>query len=299
MTGVAFAFGAGLLATVNPCGFAMLPAFLGYYVAGGNGGEPVGDRADRVLLRLAQGLTVGVSVSLGFAGVFVTAALLASAGLKPLLRYVPWLAVVIGVALVGVGIALLAGRHVGVRVGPHAWSDEDRSLMRVVAFGAAYALVSLSCTLGVLLAVVAQALATKNIAAMVGVLLAYGAGAATVLTSLSVSAALAKGALARGMRQVLPLAGRLGGGLLVASGLYLVAYWLPALAAGRPNDAVRAVSELFSGPLTELLDANRGSLAGVAVVLVVAGVVLVARQRTPPATPKDQRSSSHSSLSKP
>lgn len=25
-----FAFGAGVLATVNPCGFAMLPAFFGY-----------------------------------------------------------------------------------------------------------------------------------------------------------------------------------------------------------------------------------------------------------------------------
>ena len=36
-----FAFGAGMVATVNPCGFVMLPAYLGMYVGDGQGdGSP-------------------------------------------------------------------------------------------------------------------------------------------------------------------------------------------------------------------------------------------------------------------
>ena len=35
---LAFAFGAGLLATVNPCGLALLPGFLGVYLGAGERG---------------------------------------------------------------------------------------------------------------------------------------------------------------------------------------------------------------------------------------------------------------------
>ena len=34
---VTLAFGAGLLATVNPCGFALLPGFLSFYLGGSEG----------------------------------------------------------------------------------------------------------------------------------------------------------------------------------------------------------------------------------------------------------------------
>lgn len=39
MSRLAFAFGAGLLSPVNPCGFAMPPAFVGYYMGNADGGE--------------------------------------------------------------------------------------------------------------------------------------------------------------------------------------------------------------------------------------------------------------------
>ncbi|MGH9286626.1 MAG: cytochrome c biogenesis CcdA family protein, partial [Acidimicrobiales bacterium] len=168
MTRLAFAFGAGLLATVNPCGFAMLPAFLGYYV----GGEDAGDHGSRdspsVLGRLAQGFAVGAAVSAGFAGVLATAALVVSAGLRPLVGYVPWAAVVIGFALAGLGLAMIAGRHLGLRLGERLRPGAEHSYRRMAVFGAAYALASLSCTIAVLLAVVAQALSTASLLGMAG-----------------------------------------------------------------------------------------------------------------------------------
>jgi cytochrome c-type biogenesis protein len=191
MTTVALAFTAGLLATVNPCGFAMLPAFLSFYLGTTDADRPHNGAGGR----LGHGLAVGLAVSAGFAGVFVAAALLAAAGLSVLVRLVPWAAVGIGLVLVGLGGWLLAGRRLGLTVPSRLRPAPGRSYRRVMAFGGAYALASLSCTLGVLLALIGQALATAGPLRLAGVLAGYAAGAGSVLIALSVSVALAKDAL--------------------------------------------------------------------------------------------------------
>lgn len=278
MSPLAFAFGAGLLAPLNPCGFAMLPAFLGYYV--GNGAERSGGST---LSRLTQGFGAGAAVSAGFVGAFAFAAGLVSLGLRSLIRYVPWAALVIGVVLVVLGILLVAGKKVAVRPIQRLRPGGGRGYGSMAVFGAAYAVASLSCTLGVLLVVVAQALASRHPAGFLGVLLAYAAGAATVLTAVSLSTALAEGALARRLRRVLPLVERLGGGLLAVSGLYLVAYWLPVVAGSAdsplPASPVGRFAETLSRRLADFLDANRMIFALLAGVLALGAVVLVATRR--------------------
>lgn len=281
MTVVAFAFGAGLLATVNPCGFAMLPAFLSYYVAG-DAAQEAEAPPPPLLARLAQGFAVGAAVSAGFAGLFVAAGLLVAAGLRPLLPYVPWVAVVIGVALVALGLAMLAGRQVGLQLAERLRPGTGRGYRRMVMFGAAYALASLSCTLAVLLAVVAQALATANPVRMLTVFVAYGAGAATVLTALSVSAALAKHAMARGMRRLLPMAGRLGGVLLVLSGGYLIVFWVPVLTGALPNRQVTSLSGGYATWLAALFESNQQALVVLGAALVLAGSAVALRHRLRP-----------------
>ena len=275
MTLLSFAFGAGILATVNPCGFAMLPAFLAFYL-----GDEEGPRPGLGPGRIADGLAVGAAVSAGFAGVFMTAGLIVSAGLRSLVGYVPWVAVVIGAALVAVGLAMVAGRHVGVRLGERFQPGRERNWRRMVAYGAAYAVASLSCTLAVLLAVVAQALATHNPLRMLGVFAAYGAGSSTVLTGLSVSVAVAKGGMARWLQRLLPVAGRVAGAVLVASGAYLVSYWLPALrsGSGRGRAAV-GLPDTLSSRLSATLDGHQGLFALLAAVLVVAGAAAASSRR--------------------
>jgi len=278
VTTVALAFTAGLLATVNPCGFAMLPAFLSFYVGTAEHADHRGAGGGRV----GHGLAVGLAVSAGFAGVFVIAALLAAAGLSALLRLVPWAALGIGVVLAGLGGWLLAGRHLGLTVPSRLRPEGGRSYRRVVAFGGAYALASLSCTLGVLLALVGQALAAASPLRLAGVLAGYAVGAASVLIALSVSAALAKDALLGRVRRLLPLAGRLGGGLLVVSGAYLVAYWAPTLAhAGRPTSPppLVGVGTALSARLTTVLSAGRVPVAVLAGMLVAGGLALTIRKR--------------------
>jgi cytochrome c biogenesis protein CcdA len=221
---------------------------------------------------MTHGLAVGLAVSAGFAAVFVTSGLVVSAGLRSLVRIVPWAAVVIGAVLVLVGVAMLAGGHIGIRVvGERFRPGSERSYRRVFVFGAAYATASLSCTLAVLLAVVAQALATRNPAQMVAVFGAYAAGAATLLVTLSVSAALAKAAFARAVGRLLPVAGRMAGGVLVLSGIYLVAYWLPALNGGTGQSAV-SIGENLSTRYTIFLNDHQTQLVVVAVGLTAASL---------------------------
>lgn len=244
---LAFAFGAGLVSPLNPCGFGLLPAFLGYQL----GGERRGDAA--LVTRLGRGLAAGGAVSVGFAGVLVSVALLVALGLRPLLHLVPAAGLAVGVLLVGAGVAVLAGRRVSAgrlaRWGPlgrlgtvRPGSGGDTS--RLVAFGAGYAVASVACTLAILLAVVGQALATGSFPAMVAVLAAYGAGAATLLTSLTVSTAVAGSVLSARLRRALPFSGPLAGTLLVLSGAYLVATRLGGV---QNTGAVRTVTGWVDG----------------------------------------------------
>lgn len=275
MSPIAFAFVAGLLSPANPCGFAMLPAFVGYYL-----GTDAADTNRPAWIRIGHGLGVGAAVSAGFAAVFVAAGLVISAGLRSVVSYVPWAAVLIGALLVATGVALVAGRQIGLRRLERLSPGQGRGLRPMVVFGAAYAAASLSCTIAVLLAVVAQALATANPVEMIAVFVAYGLGGATVLTVLSVSVALASTGFAQGVRRLLPFVVRLGGVLLVASGLYLIAYWLPVLSGGLPNEWLAGLATGPSNRLRAFLGQNVNVFAVVAGLLVATGAAFaVARWR--------------------
>ena len=58
-----FAFTAGLLSTVNPCGFAMLPAYLSFFM-----GLEDEDAPRRVVV--GRALKIGLIMSAGFVAVF-------------------------------------------------------------------------------------------------------------------------------------------------------------------------------------------------------------------------------------
>ena len=277
-----FAFGAGLVSPLNPCGFGLLPAFLGYQL-----GSDDQRRDTPLAARLWRGLGSGAAVSTGFTGVLVSAALLIALGLRSLLQFVPFAAVVIGVVLVGAGVAVLAGRRVPLGalgrlggLGGGAGNGVGTESRRLVVFGAGYAVASVACTVGILLAVVGQALATGSFPGMLAVLAAYGAGAATLLTALTVSTAVAGSVLSRRLRAVLPVMEPLAGILLILSGTYLVATNVGGV---RDTPAVRAVNDWFSAGsayATGVVQSISGWFALVLLALVLlAALLLLPRRR--------------------
>jgi cytochrome c-type biogenesis protein len=268
------ALAAGMLATVNPCGFALLPAYLSVLVLG----EPDADRTVHGIARLApiaRALALTGAMTVGFVAVFGAFGLLAAPAADVLARHLPWVSVLIGLALVGLGGWLLAGRELPAFTPKLATAPAVRlQFGPMVLFGAAYAIASLGCTVGPFLAVVVAGFRAGSIASGIGLFLAYALGMALIVGAAALAVALARESLVRRARRAAPAVSRIGGALLVLTGAYVAWYGWYELrvfagdTGGDPViDAAAVINSAVSGWLSDL---------GVGVVAVAVGVLLAA-----------------------
>lgn len=225
MLPVGYAFGAGMVAAVNPCGFAMLPAYLSLYV-----GAQEDDFARRpAVTRLLRALLVCATVSLGFILLFGLAGVVVSAGGNALLGAMPWVAILIGGALILLGLWTLAGRslYFGVfeRFASRVGDPTNVSARGFFMFGLAYGAASLSCTLPVFLAVVGSGISAGGFLAGAGQFLGYGLGMASVLMGLTLALAFFKQGLVARLRKAVPYVQLASAVLLVLAGSYMIFYW--------------------------------------------------------------------------
>lgn len=266
---LALAFAAGTVATVNPCGFALLPAYLTRRLATGTG--------DSRPVALARALLVGVATTGGFVAVFAVVGSAIALGARFLTAALPWAGLAIGVALAAAGVSVLAGRHIGLRL-PILGRHRRGGLRGDVLFGVGYGTASLSCALPVFLAATGSAL-TGGLATSVLAFAAYAAGMGAVLTGLALAAALAREELARALRRTLPYVERASGGLLVLAGGYVVYYWTFALRGGAraPIDGGGAISSRLGG----WLSSPAAQMLAAALLAAVGAVALGSALRRP------------------
>jgi cytochrome c biogenesis protein CcdA len=242
---VGLAFGAGLVAALNPCGFAMLPAYLALVV-----------RTDDVGRRTAFGRALAATtvMAAGFLVVFVGFGLLTVSVASTVQRYLPYVTVSIGIVLVAVGIWLLAGRELmAPRFAPGArWAPTAR-LGSMFSYGIGYAIASLSCTVGPFLAVTAAGVRGGSMFGALAVYVAYAAGFTLVVGVLAVAAAMASAAAVDRIRRIVPYVNRISGALLVVVGLYVGYYGLYEIrlfgANGNPDDPVIAAAGRVQGAI--------------------------------------------------
>ncbi|HEY4376396.1 MAG TPA: cytochrome c biogenesis CcdA family protein [Acidimicrobiales bacterium] len=280
---LSLAFTAGMVATVNPCGFAMLPAYLSYFL--GIGGDEPNDATAGVL----RGLVVGLVVSAGFAVLFGIAGILLSATSFSVQRWTTRATPVIGAVLVVAGIAFLRGWEPTVRM-PHLHrrGQRDRGMWSMFAFGVSYAVASLSCTIAPFTAVVADTFTRSNTVSGIAALLAYALGMAVLLIALTVALATARHGLLRGLRRALPYVTRASGAIMLVMGGYLVWYGLYEIrltshAGTNGGGPIDSVSRL-SGSLSDWVNRFGAVRLGLILSLAVVIVVLVALLRTPAGT---------------
>ncbi|HZQ32946.1 MAG TPA: cytochrome c biogenesis CcdA family protein [Mycobacterium sp.] len=252
------AFGAGLVAALNPCGFAMLPAYLALVVRGEDS-EPIPEDAglSTSLCALSRALAATAAMAAGFVAVFGIFGVLTVSLASTVQSYLPFVTVVIGILLVALGIWLLAGRELAMPgwFGRSArWAPTAR-LGSMFGYGVSYAIASLSCTIGPFLAVTGASLRGGTIIDGVAVYVAYAAGITLVVGTLAVAAAFANSAVLEWMRYVLPFVNRVNGALLIVVGLYVGYYGVYEVrlfhANGNPVD-----------PLVSAAGRLQGSLAG-------------------------------------
>jgi cytochrome c-type biogenesis protein len=261
------ALAAGVLAAVNPCGFALLPAYLSLLVLGEQA-----NRRTAVLraLLLTAGMTAGFMAVFGLFGV-----VLASVA-DVIQARLSWFTVVFGVLLAGLGGWLLAGRSLpALPWKPSRAPTLTRSLPSMMLFGAAYALASLGCTIGPFLAIVVSSMRLDYLEG-VGLFLAYAMGMGLVVGAAALAVALVRTSVLARIRRAGPVLFRAAGALLLLTGAYVAYYgWyeirLAAGGSGVLGDPVVRAAGVVQHLLARTLDA-----VGVPVVCVVFAVLLVA-----------------------
>ena len=221
-----FAFAAGMVSAVNPCGFTMLPAYLGLYL-GADGGQAGVTAMGR---RLARALIVGATVTGGFIALFAVVGTAIGVGAQLLVTLFPWIGLAVGVALVMAGAWMLGGgalySSLGERLAAGIGDPARASLRGYFLFGLSYGTASLSCTLPIFLTVVGGSIAVSNLPFSVGQLVLYGLGMGSIIMALTLSMAFFKSALVRLLRRVQPHIRTVSSLLLLAAGAYIVYYWL-------------------------------------------------------------------------
>ncbi|MGA9715841.1 MAG: cytochrome c biogenesis CcdA family protein [Aeromicrobium sp.] len=212
---ISLAFAAGLVAALNPCGFAMLPGYLALVVAGGR------DRSrSAALLRAVMATAV---MAVGFVLVFGLFALVIAPISLSVQKYLPYATVVIGVALALMGAVMLTGRELRFMV-PKMSASPSEALGSMFGYGIAYAVASLSCTIGPFLAVTFSTFRSDSVWAGILSYVAYAAGMTVLVGVLAVSAALASSGAVGRARALMPIIGRVGGAVMVLTGLYVAYY---------------------------------------------------------------------------
>ena len=223
-----FAFAAGMVATVNPCGFVMLPAYLGMYVGDSQG---INDGHKTPLLRqLIKAFYVSAALGLGFVLLFGTVGLAVSAGVRSVTTVFPWISFTLGFLMALLGAYLFAGGKLytgaAQSAASHIGDPRDQSLRGYFLFGLSYAIASLSCTLPIFLGIVNFSLATDGVIGATGQFLAYALGMASVVTILTISIAIFKGRFVNQFRKIMPYLNSISAGILIVVGGYLIFYWL-------------------------------------------------------------------------
>ncbi len=221
-----FAFAAGLASAVNPCGFAMLPAYLGLYLGSGAADEA----GARPLAQLRQAGLVGAAVTAGFVALFGLAGTVIGLGASIVVSYIPWIGLIIGLLLSLTGAWLIGGGKlytgVAARAASRIGDPRQVNIKGYFLFGVSYGTASLSCTLPIFLAVLGL---TASDVSFFGILLdffLFSLGMGLVIVVLTLGIAFFRGAMVGGLRRALPYIQPLGYWLMVLAGTYITFYWL-------------------------------------------------------------------------
>ncbi len=218
---VGYAFAAGMVASVNPCGALMLPSYV-FFQLGADERHPSSS-----LEQVLKAVRIAVATTAGFAVIFGAVGVLVSAGGRWLTALFPYAGLLIGVAMVVLGGWLLAShRSLGILAASRVSVTPQRTLWSMFLFGIAYGVSSLSCTLPIFLVVVGSALGSGAFLVSMAQFMGYALGMGAVLAVITIGTALFREIVERWLRRLIPHIKGVSALFLVGAGVYLIYYWL-------------------------------------------------------------------------
>ena len=222
-----------------------------------------------------RGAVVGLALAAGFFFVF----LLAGLAFKLIipgrwLEELGWFAIVTGVLMVPLGIAMFRGFEPVVKLPRLNMGTGSRQTASVFLFGVSYAVVSLGCTLSLFIPTVIDSFTDDGIVDGLAVFIAYSLGMSLIVVSLTMGIALARNSIATSMRRVLPYVNKASGVLLVLAGVYLVSFgWDELKTFDDPVNAetsrFQKLAEDFESHLNGWVDAVGATRIGWALVVLI------------------------------
>jgi cytochrome c biogenesis protein CcdA len=269
---LAFPFAAGLVAAFNPCGFAMLPTYLTYFLG-------LDDDNTSVAKSVLRGASVGLALTAGFLTVFAVFGVLfevvLGAGARSAIQSALWIVTVIsGLFILGLGVAMIRGFQPVLNLPKLQMGTGSRQVGSMYLFGVSYGVVSLGCTIGPFLVAVTGSVANTN--ARFGSLwafIAYALGMGAVIVFLTMALAAGRSGVANKMRSLLPKINRASGVLLVLAGIYLVSYgWFEKDPLNNSNfiiDGAEGIQSSIVNWISNDLGAERAGLAMLVAIAVI------------------------------
>lgn len=223
---VGYAFGAGMVSAVNPCGFFMLPVYMTLYL-----GAEDGDFLEQtVFSRILKATWVAIVVTAGFGLLFGLVGVVVSAGGYYLMGVMPWFAVAVGAILVFLSIWMMMGKSVSLPIAlklvDMVGDLRQMNSWGFFIFGLAFGATSLGCTLPIFLAVVGSSVTAGNFFTGFLQFISYVLGMGLVMHSLTMGIAVVKKQFVLGvMRRVVPYIHKISALFLLTAGSYIIYYW--------------------------------------------------------------------------
>lgn len=273
---VSLAFLAGVLAAFNPCGFALLPAYLGSIIVGDETRPSTWDQNVRAV-KFSFGMTSG------FIAVFGGFALLLTSFAGSIAKFLPLATIIVGILIILISFSLILGKTLVLRklfnpnVAPtQHWASQ-------IGYGVSFALASLSCTIGPFLAITAAAIQNKNLVKIMTLFLSYSLGMGSVVLVLALLVAAAKSSLIRKLRGSQGKISIASGYLLLIIGLYEIWYGLfeiRILHGGSSTDPIISFTSSLQSRVTQWVSGiSTSSLILTIVIVMVLLLVLGSRKR--------------------
>ena len=223
-----FAFIAGLIASLNPCGFVMLPAYVGIFITDKN---PKKNSSN--FHQLQTIFSVSISMGLGFLFVFGTIGIIISFGRDIFSEYVNlfhWIGFILGFILIITGVYVSSGKKLYFQK-PQSISSKiqiksNSELSNYFLFGISYALVSISCTMPIFLALIGSSISRDGFLYGFYQFLIYSLGMTTMIIIITIILSIFKSTVLEKIKNLSKYIDAVSSYTLILVGGYLIFYWM-------------------------------------------------------------------------
>ncbi len=214
---VYFSFVQGVVAFFAPCAVALLPGYIIAYITRGTGSNP------DTLTKAARGLKLALLAITGILVIYSIAGVLIVLASQILKEYMKWVTVLMGAALIIVGIFMVFGKSFSISLNVNTSSKKSES-GEAVLFGMAYAIGALGCLFPLFLIVATQAMAAPSALLGASYIAAYFTGISLMMIGTILLSTFAKNLFMKYLQKILPYMEQVTGVLLIAGGIYVIYY---------------------------------------------------------------------------